>query len=104
MTVRNKTPEETAAMNARGEAVANSLIGLIFFFWILYGIIQTHRGHGHGSVFQRFLQNTFSCCAVEPEGDIEKVVEMTEGEPRLSMASMRMEDWMIGMHVEPETK
>jgi hypothetical protein len=38
MTVRDKTPEEMAAITVRGEAVAKSLIGLIFFCWIFYGI------------------------------------------------------------------
>lgn len=91
-----------AAIIARGEFVTNTLIGLIIFCWIVYGIKKSHRGHGYGSFFQRFLQNTFSCCAVEPDGDIEKAAGMTDGEPRLSMMTMRMEDLDKGREMNRE--
>jgi hypothetical protein len=91
-------------MTARGEIVTNTLIGLIIFCWIVYGMKMSHRGHGYGRFFQRFLQNTFSCCAVEPDGDIEKASEMTDGEPRLSMMTMRMKDLEMGREINRDKK
>lgn len=98
MTV-HAVPEEIAAMNARGELVANILIGLIILCWLLFGMIQAHRGHGYGSFFQRFLQNTFSCCAVEPEGDVEKAAEMTSIESGVSRATTRIGEGMDGEEI-----
>lgn len=54
--------------------------------------------------FKRFLQEIFSCCAVESDCDIEKAAEMTDGEPRLSMMTMGMEDLEMGSGRERDGK
>ncbi|KAH3909579.1 hypothetical protein HBI56_060210 [Parastagonospora nodorum] len=78
-----------------GDRVASVVIGLLFLIWIGYGLVQAHRGVGYGTFFQRFLQNTFSCCAIDPPEDIERAAAFTDSDMsdeksrRMSMQSCR---------------
>jgi hypothetical protein len=85
-----------------GDSIATGFIILLILSRLIYGAVQAHLGRGYGNFFQRFLQNTMSCCSIEPEDDIEKVAELggadMSGSKSMSKMSMqsrkmsRMED------------
>jgi hypothetical protein len=85
----------TSSMSCEeGDSIASVVIGLLFLVWIGYGLVQAHRGIGYGTFSQRFLQNTFSCCAIDPPEDIERAAaftdsDMTDEKSRMSMQSCR---------------
>jgi hypothetical protein len=74
----NHDTDPEAAVTRRGEAIASTFIGLIVLCWLLYGTYEAYVGRGYGNFFNRFLQNTFSCCAVEPTGDLEKAAKIVD--------------------------
>jgi hypothetical protein len=95
----NHDTDPQAAVTRRGEAIGSTFIGLIVLCWLLYGAYEAYIERGYGSFFHRFLQNTFSCCAVEPAGDLEKAAEMIDIEGRLSRLSTSREDHGKGAEV-----
>jgi hypothetical protein len=60
-----------------GDGVASSVIGVLFLVWIAYGLLQAHLGREYGTFFDRFLQNTLSCCSVDLPEDVENAAEFT---------------------------
>jgi hypothetical protein len=59
-----------------GDSIATGFIIFLILSRLVYGAVQAHLGRGYGNFFQRFLQNTMSCCSIEPEEDIEKVADL----------------------------
>lgn len=73
----NHDTDPTKHDPVRGEVIAGILIGFMVIAYIVWAMWQAHRGHGSGMYFERFMQNMFSCCAVDEPGDVEKAAEMT---------------------------
>lgn len=63
-----------------GDRIASIFIGLLFLLWIGYGLVQAHRGIGLGTFSQRLLQNTFSCCSIDPHKDIERAAAFVDSD------------------------
>jgi len=85
-----------------GDRIASIVIGLLFLLWIGYGLLQAHRGIGYGTFPQRFLQNTFSCCSIDPHEDIERAAAFVDSDVsdeksrRMSMQSCR---WVMDKEI-----
>jgi hypothetical protein len=86
-----------SALKHRGKLMAGVFISVMIFSYPFYSVVQAYRGHGYDGFLDRFLQNTFSCCAVEPEGVVKKAAEMADAEGRMPRASVRREDGVAGL-------